>query len=158
MNTHRFSAIPILAAFFTLVASIAFAETHDTTGDEQSSQESDTSTFTAHVPVLVMVPRTFKIDPEAKGCWVEMYSQENFGGEELTLVGPVDMAKMEGPFGFDWENEVESIKTGPKATITIYDNEKFAERSERVGPNTEITDLDNNMELFDDFRSMKIAC
>jgi hypothetical protein len=68
------------------------------------------------------------------------------------------MATMRGPFGFDWENEVESIKTGPKATITIYDNENFAERSEWVGPSKEIENLDDRMKLFDSFRSMKVDC
>jgi hypothetical protein len=51
-----------------------------------------------------------------------------------------------------------SIKTGPKATITIYDNENFVERSERVGPSQEIENLNDRMELFDSFRSMKIDC
>lgn len=158
MNTRRFSTVPILAAAFTFAAGTAFAEIHDATGKGKAGKsDKSTSTFTAHVPVVVMVPTTFRVDPEAKGCWVEMYSQENFEGDE-TLVGPVDMAKMQGPFGFNWENEVESIKTGPKATVTIYDNENFAERSERFGPNEEINDLDNSMELFDDFRSMKVAC
>jgi hypothetical protein len=51
------------------------------------------------------------------------------------------MVTMRGPFGFDWENEIESIKTGPKATIAIYDNENFVERSERVGPSVEMRNV-----------------
>ena len=132
----------------------------DTATQDRTAQEgkAGASTFTARVPVLVMVPVEFKVDPQAKGCWVEMYSKDNFQGDALTLVGPLDMATMRGPFGFDWENEVESIKTGPKATITIYDNENFVERSEWVGPSKEIENLDDRMELFDSFRSMKVDC
>jgi hypothetical protein len=76
----------------------------------------------------------------------------------LTLVGPLDMPKMRGPFGADWKGEVESIRTGPKATVTIFDNENFVEHSEVVIPGRKIADLDNMMELFDNFRSMRIDC
>jgi Beta/Gamma crystallin len=132
----------------------------DTATQDRTAQEgkAGASTFTARVPVLMMVPVEFKVDPQAKGCWVEMYSKDDFQGDALTLVGPLDMATMRGPFGYDWENEIESLKTGPKATITIYDNENFVERSERVGPSKEIENLDDRMELFDSFRSMKIDC
>ena len=85
-------------------------------------------------------------------------SKDDFQGAALTLVGPLDMADMRGPFGFDWENEIESIKTGPKATIRIYDNENFRKHSEWVGPSKEIENLDGRMELFDSFRSMKVDC
>ncbi|MGH9894378.1 MAG: beta/gamma crystallin domain-containing protein [bacterium] len=132
----------------------------DTATQDRSAQEgkSGASTFTARVPVLVMVPMEFKVDPQAKGCWVELYSKDSFQGAALTLVGPLDMATMRGPFGFDWENEIESIKTGPKATIRMYDNENFKEHSEWVGPGKEVKDLDDRMELFDSFRSMKVDC
>ncbi len=115
-------------------------------------------TFTARVPVVAMVPVEFQVDPQAKGCWVEMYSKDNFQGDTLKLVGPIDLADMQGPFGHDWENEIESLKTGPRATISIYDNENFKEHSEWVGPGKEVENLDGRMELFDSFRSMKVEC
>jgi hypothetical protein len=76
----------------------------------------------------------------------------------LTLVGPLDMARMRGPFGADWENEVESIRAGPKATVTLFDNEHFRKRSAIVLPDEEIGDLDNRMQESDSFRSMRVAC
>jgi Beta/Gamma crystallin len=148
MKTRKFSLAAVLAT------SSAFA----CAGALASAADKDAGSTTARVPVLVMVPMEFKVDPQAKGCWVEMYSKDDFQGDALTLVGPLDMATMRGPFGFDWENEIESIKTGSKATITIYDNENFVERSERVGPSKEIKNLDDRMELFDSFRSMKVDC
>ncbi|MGH8627784.1 MAG: beta/gamma crystallin domain-containing protein, partial [Gammaproteobacteria bacterium] len=114
--------------------------------------------ITVGVPVTVMVPLEFKVEPQAKGCWVELYTKESFRGDRLTLVGPLDMAKMRGPFGANWENEVESIRAGPKATVTIFENERFAKRSVIVLPDEEIGDLDNRMEVSDSFRSMRVAC
>ncbi len=46
--------------------------------------------------------------------------------------GWTDMATMRGPFGFDWESEIES--------------------TEWVQPGKEIKDLDDRMELFDGLR------
>jgi len=169
MKTRKFKLAAVLAASSALACVGALATEAEgkddgsagaTATQDRSAQEgkAGASTFTARVPVLVMVPMEFKVDREAKGCWVEMYSKDDFQGPALTLVGPLDMATMRGPFGFDWENEIESIKTGPKATITIYDNENFVERSEAVGPSKEIEDLDDRMELFDSFRSMKVDC
>lgn len=171
MKTRKFSLAAVLAAASALACAGALAAAAegkedgsgaegDTATQDRSAQEgkAGASTFTARVPVLVMVPMEFKVDPQAKGCWVEMYAKDDFQGAALTLVGPLDMAAMHGPFGFDWENEIESIKTGPKATIRIYDNENFVEHSEWVGPSKEIKDLDDRMELFDSFRSMKVDC
>ncbi|MDQ3774502.1 MAG: hypothetical protein M3461_09130, partial [Pseudomonadota bacterium] len=123
-----------------------------------SENQTDASTITVGVPVTVMVPLEFKVEPQAKGCWVELYTKEGFRGDRLTLVGPLDMAKMRGPFGADWENAVESIRAGPKATVTIFDNEHFAKRSAIVLPDEEIGDLDNKMQVSDSFRSMRVAC
>ncbi|MGH8564093.1 MAG: beta/gamma crystallin domain-containing protein [Gammaproteobacteria bacterium] len=131
-----------------------------TTPQDRSASESKTeeSAVTVGVPVTVMVPMEFKVEPQAKRCWVELYSKDGFRGDRLTLVGPLDMAKMRGPFGADWQNEVESIRTGPKATVTIFDNENFVEHSEVVVPHKQIADLDNRMELFDNFRAMRVEC
>jgi Beta/Gamma crystallin len=143
---------------FSLAAVLATSSAFACAGALASAADKDDGSATARVPILVMVPVEFKVDPQAKGCWVEMYSKDNFEGDILKLVGPIDMATMRGPFGSDWENEIESIRTGPRAAITIYDNENFAERSERVGPSQKIENLDDRMELFDSFRSMKVDC
>ncbi|MGH8470245.1 MAG: beta/gamma crystallin domain-containing protein [Gammaproteobacteria bacterium] len=165
MKIRKLKMAAILAASYAFACAGALATTHeddgtatqtDTTAQDRSASETDASTITARGPVTVMVPMEFKVDPQAKGCWVNLYSEDDFRGDRLTLVGPLDMATMRGPFGADWENEVESIKTGPKATVTIFDNVNFAERSERVESNKEIGDLDK---LFrDSFRSMQVAC
>ncbi len=171
MNRRKLKITAILAASYAFACAGVLATTHedkgkgaatksDTTTQDRSASENqtDASTITVGVPVTVMVPLEFKVEPQAKGCWVELYSKDGFRGDRLTLVGPLDMAKMRGPFGADWENEVESIRTGPKATVMIFDNENFAEHSEVVVPDKEIADLDNRMELFDNFRSMRIDC
>ena len=48
-----------------------------------------------------------------KGCWAKLYDKKNFQGDSLLLVGPINLARMLGPFGVNWENKVRSIETGP---------------------------------------------
>lgn len=148
MNRRKLKITAILAASYAFVCTEVLATTHE-----------DKSVITVGVPVsTVMVPREFKVEPQAKGCWVELYTEESFRGDRLTLVGPLDMARMRGPFGADWENEVESIRAGPKATVTIFNNEHFRKRSAIVLPDEEIGDLDNRLPVYDSFRSMRVAC
>ncbi|MGH8479396.1 MAG: beta/gamma crystallin domain-containing protein [Gammaproteobacteria bacterium] len=174
MNRRKLKIAAILAASYAFVCTEVLATTHEdkenggggaatkiaTTPRDRSASENqtDASTITVGVPVTAMVPLEFKVEPQAKGCWVELYTKKSFRGDRLTLVGPLDMARMRGPFGADWENEVESIRAGPKATVTIFDSQHFAKRSAIVLPHEEIGDLDNRMQVSDSFRSMRVAC
>lgn len=67
-------------------------------------------------------------------CWVRLYDREGFRGDRLTLLGPINMPAMIGPFGTDWENEVRSLQTGPKANVTVFDNRYFFDQSKFIGP------------------------
>jgi len=55
-----------------------------------------------------------------------------------TLVGPLDVATMRGPFGFDWESEIDRI--------------------EWVEPGKEIKDPDDRMGCSTASGSMKVDC
>jgi hypothetical protein len=111
------------------------------------------------VPVLIMVPVQVSKDIGMdKGCWVKLYDKKDFQGDSFTLVGPIDLPKMVGPFGFNWENKIRSLETGPKANLTIYDNENFRDQDKFIDPNKKIPDLSKRMGFFDDFRSMMLSC
>ncbi len=111
------------------------------------------------VPVLVMVPVQVSKDIGAdKGCWVKLYDKKDFQGDSFTLVGPINLPEMVGPFGFNWENKVRSLETGPKANLTIYDNRNFRDEDKFIDPNKKVPDLSKKMGFFDDFRSMMLSC
>lgn len=114
---------------------------------------------TAAAPVVVLVP--FVVATEASfadGCWARLYDGQNFQGDQLSLVGPVDMPTMRTAFGKDWGGEFDSIEVGPKATLTVYDKENYAERAATFRAKQRVADLDEKMGLFEDVRSLKIAC
>lgn len=92
------------------------------------------------------------------GCWLRIYSGNNYTGEMLTVHGPVAMANMVGPFGFDWTNRVKSIETGGRTTATIYDNDNFKDLVAQIKPGNKVPDVSKRMGFFDDFSSMQVNC
>ncbi|HSC64241.1 MAG TPA: beta/gamma crystallin domain-containing protein [Caldimonas sp.] len=107
----------------------------------------------------MLVPTTFTVDNVTKnGCWVKLYDQKNYQGDSFTLAGPIDLAQMTGPFGFNWENKVKSLKTGPKTSLTIYDNRNFKDQDKTIAYSTNVADMSKQLGYLDDFRSMKMTC
>jgi hypothetical protein len=135
-------------------ASGAAAKSGKKTANEGSSQ----GTVNAKVPVLVMVPVQLKVEDQAKGCWAKVFDGQKYQGDSMTLVGPIDLAQMRGPLGFSWENMIESVETGPKAQVTIYDNENFRDRAKVIDPGKKVPDLDEKLGFFENIRSMKVNC
>jgi hypothetical protein len=93
-----------------------------------------------------------------KGCWAKFYDDQNYRGDNLTLLGPVDMADMTGPFGIDWKGKISSVETGPKARVLVYDNENFKDLVATFKPGQKSPDVSKKMGFFDEFGSIKIAC
>ena len=92
-----------------------------------------------------------------KGCWAKLYDKKNFQGDSLLLVGPINLARMLGPFGVNWENKVRSIETGPRTNLTIFDNRNFGDEDKFIEPNVKIPDLSRKMGFFDNFRSLMLS-
>lgn len=93
-----------------------------------------------------------------QGCWVRIYDRENFLGETLTLIGPTTLADMSGPFGLDWDDRVNSIETGPKAMVTVYDDPGYEEQVAQFKPGQKVADLSKRMGFFDEFASIRVNC
>ncbi|MFC4932940.1 beta/gamma crystallin domain-containing protein [Massilia sp. GCM10023247] len=92
------------------------------------------------------------------GCWAKLHDDPNFTGDTLTLSGPIDMPNMVGPFGIDWKGKISSIETGPKTTLTIYDNENFRDPVSTFKPGQRVADVSKKMGFFDEMSSLKIHC
>lgn len=73
------------------------------------------------------------------------------------LTGPASIARMTGPFGFDWENKV-CLNVGPRANLTIYDNRNFRDQDKFIDEKTNVPDMSKEMGFFDDFRSIMLSC
>lgn len=126
--------------------------------EKKSQSETKDGQMIIEVPVLMLVPMKVSTDLENKGCWVKFYEKKDYEGDSLMLSGPLNLPRLVGPFGADWENKVRSIKTGPKANVTIYDNRDFRDQNKFLDAGSNIPDMSKQMGFFDDFRSMMLSC
>lgn len=110
--------------------------------------------------MLVLVPvQLAGADILGNGCWVRFYDGKNFGGANLTLVGPVDMNEMNVPGTFGAWRNWDSAVVGPKARVTVYDQENFKERNAVLNAGSRIADLSaNKLGWFEDVKSARVAC
>ena len=107
---------------------------------------------------VVLVPVLVAEKQDLGECWAKLYTDKNFHGDQLSLVGPVDMPNMRTPFGRDWSGEFESIAVAPKATVTIYDNENYAQKAATFKAGQRVPKLDSKLGFFEQVHSVKIAC
>lgn len=109
--------------------------------------------------VVLLVPVDVTTQNQAnKGCWARIYDRENYTGDMLTLVGPVQLADMSGPYGLDWDDRVNSIQVGPQATVTVFDDPLWQERVAQFKPNQKQADLSERLGFFDEFGSVSVTC
>jgi hypothetical protein len=93
-----------------------------------------------------------------QGCWARFHDRENFTGGSLTLVGPVQLADMGGPFGLNWDDRIKSMETGANTRVAVYDDEEFEHKVAEFKPGQRIADISKRMGFFDEFGSLKIDC
>jgi hypothetical protein len=77
----------------------------------------------AALVVLASVVSTGHAKDEA--CWVDFYQNSQYTGKHLRLEGPVQMENLRNVQGENWELRIDSLKVGPKAKVTIYENTNF---------------------------------
>ena len=155
MHRKHLVAVAIAAAFAVPGAAIAAEQEKQ----ERSSAASGATPAGASAPMIVLVPMVVASAPDfSNGCWARLYDSTDFRGNTLALVGPVDMANMRTAFGTDWSGQFDSIAVGPKARLTVYDNENYGEKAATFKPGQKVADLDEKMGLFENISSVKVAC
>lgn len=108
---------------------------------------------------VVLVPFVVAQAPDfGEGCWARLYDGQNYEGNQLTVLGPGNMPNLRTGFGRDWSGSFDSLHVGPKATLTVYDNEDYAQRVATYKPNQRIADLGETRDFFEDIRSLRISC
>ena len=75
----------------------------------------------------------------AKGCWVRLYDGVDFRGQELMLIGPLQLAGMgtTSPWWRRWNSAI----VGPEARLTLYSGGNYAGRSAVLAARQRSTDL-----------------
>lgn len=119
-----------------------------------------TSPVVPHPLVMVLMPAEVAAQENAvkQGCWAKIWDRENYAGDSLTLAGPVAVANMSGPFGLNWDDKVNSIETGSKTTVTVYDNAAYRDQVAQFKPGQKVADVSKKLGFFDEFASIKLEC
>lgn len=110
------------------------------------------------IVMLVPIAIATKDNSMKSGCWARIYSARNYSGDTLTLTGPLSIADMSGPFGLNWDDKVDSVEIGPKATLTVFDNEQFRDQVAQFKPGQKVPDISKPLGFFDEFASVRLNC
>ncbi|MCQ8129439.1 hypothetical protein [Methylomonas rivi] len=72
--------------------------------------------------LLVLAPAVHAKD---KDCWVEFFQGSQYSGDRFRLDGPIRLDNLRTVQGKNWELEISSLKTGPRAKVTVFENTNF---------------------------------
>lgn len=118
-------------ALLALTASIACAQTAATppagvaaNGDNRPA------------PVILLVPVEVSNQALEAGCWAQFYESKEFKGDILTLVGPSQLESLDKGSAKELKRNIDSIVTGPKTRLTVYEHRLFKDRKVDFAPNT----------------------
>ena len=139
---------------------VAGTDNRATTQGASGTQGQGQSGGQAHPTVFMLVPVAVaaKDNSMRSGCWAKIYSAANYSGDTLTLTGPLSIADMSGPYGLNWDDKVDSIELGPKATLTVFDNEQFRDQVAQFKPSQKVADISKRLGFFDEFASVRLSC
>jgi len=82
-------------------------------------------TAKAMVAIMVLwsaVPTAYAKETE---CWAEFFQDSQYAGKQFRLEGPVQLENLSNVQGENWESRIESLKVGPKASVSVFENTNF---------------------------------
>ena len=109
-------------------------------------------------PVIVNVPIAVTNDALESGCWVQFYDERNFKGEMVTLVGPAVLESVDKISGKKVKRNIDSLVTGSKATLRVFEHAMFKDRSIAFGPNSREAGLITKLGFGGEIQSMQLEC
>jgi hypothetical protein len=109
-------------------------------------------------PVVVQVPIELTNPALESGCWVQFYDERNFKGEMTTLVGPAVLDSVDKMSGRKVKRNMDSLVTGSKATLRVYEHAMFKDRAVAFGPNSREGGLLTRLGFGGEIQSLQLEC
>jgi hypothetical protein len=96
-------------------------------------------------------------------CWAHIYDDREFDAtdDNFLLCGPgkwPNLRNLPGARKINWGDEIESIRVGPKATVTVWIGEQYTGTSRVFSPGTQNNNLRTIPGLGDNISSIEITC
>lgn len=109
-------------------------------------------------PTILLVPVRVQDPALASGCWVQFYTQRDFQGEVLTVVGPADVQSMDKGAARQLKRDIDSVSVGPKATLQVYEHAMFKDRTVSFAANSREGGLNRKLGFGGRIEAMKLSC
>ncbi|MGR9051860.1 MAG: beta/gamma crystallin domain-containing protein [Gammaproteobacteria bacterium] len=65
------------------------------------------------------------VQAKEKDCWADFYEDAQYKGEHIRMQGPAELAQLQNVNGENWSMRIDSIKVGPKAKVTVFENPNY---------------------------------
>lgn len=62
---------------------------------------------------------------EGNDCWAKFFDGVDYGGKNFYVEGPKQLENLNNISGENWDKRIHSLKVGPKAKITVFQNPRF---------------------------------
>jgi hypothetical protein len=72
--------------------------------------------------LLGSASKTYAFD---KDCWVDFFEHAQYTGKNLLIEGATQLENLNDINGDNWDKRIHSLKVGPKARVTVYQNPRF---------------------------------
>jgi hypothetical protein len=84
-------------------------------------------TFRHHktIALFFFLSSTILANAQDKDCWADFYEEAQYKGKHFIVKGPAKLENLNKIEGEDWNQRIHSLKVGPKAKVTIFQNPRF---------------------------------
>lgn len=144
--TQRLSILLSAAAAATLAACSSM---HGGSGSGAAATETD---------AVVVLPTSGAVEQMRSGCWASFYSERNFNGDSLTLIGPAELQTLDKGSARQLKRDIKSVVTGPRATLTLYEKQFLSARWVGFTPDSKEPGLAEKLGFGGRIESMKLSC
>lgn len=88
-----------------------------------------------------------------------MFPKTNYSGEDsIAAAGPVKIQSPHTPVGLDWHSKAESLIVGPKASLTVYEVQRFRGKARTRPPGFAVQQLRKDLRFMQSINALKLSC
>lgn len=109
-------------------------------------------------PTIVLLPIQVSDPALRSGCWAQFYTQRNFQGDMLTLIGPAQVVSVDKGTAQKLKRDLDSVSVGPRATLQVYQHAMFRDRAVTFPPNSREGGLIRQLGFGGRIEAMKLSC
>ena len=109
-------------------------------------------------PMILLVPVEVSNRALDAGCWAQFYDERDFKGDMLTVVGPASIDSMDKGSGKQLKRSIDSLVTGPKTMLKIYEHQMFKDKSVDFPANSKEAGLIKKLGFGGTIQSLQLTC